>query len=62
MTFLSCFGGGRRTVAVEIFFPDSSKLIVDYSVSFEHWNFNHWIEILADCTDEAADKRFNRSP
>ena len=34
MTWLSCFGGGRRTVTVEILFPDSSKLTVDYSVSF----------------------------
>ena len=33
MTWLSCFGGGRRTVTVEILFPDSSKLTVDYSVS-----------------------------
>ena len=33
MTWLSCFGGGRRTVVVEILFPDASKLTVDYSVS-----------------------------
>lgn len=33
MTWLSCFGGGRRTVTVEIYFPDASKLTIEYSVS-----------------------------